>query len=112
MVDFDCIAARVVPGQTDSIAGQFTLDGNQLHWAPLDPANGQSFRVALEAVKGEACSSSVYSSLLLFPDVAQKVLAPTQVHFRRPDQSHRCGFQLSLGPSCWSSRPWRSVTQQ
>ena len=56
MVDFDCIAARVVPGQTDSVAGQFTLDGNQLHWAPLDPADGQSFRVALEAVKGKACS--------------------------------------------------------
>lgn len=52
MPDFECPVARVVQGQASGIPGLFRIQGRQLQWAPQDPSQGQSFKVALEAITG------------------------------------------------------------
>lgn len=50
MPDFECPVARIV-GQ-DALQGIFKIQGRQLQWAPLDTSQGQTFKIALEAITG------------------------------------------------------------
>lgn len=49
---FECSVKRIVPGQATPIPGTFRIQGSQLQWAPQNSADGQSFKVALEAITG------------------------------------------------------------
>ena len=49
---FECSVKRIIPGQATPVPGTFRIQGNQLQWAPQNSADGQSFKVALEAITG------------------------------------------------------------
>jgi len=55
---FECSVKRIVPGQATPIPGTFRIQGSQLQWAPQNSADGQSFKVALEAITGNAPTPS------------------------------------------------------
>ena len=65
MPDFECPVARVIQGQPQSIPGIFRIQGRQLQWSPRDSSQGQSFKVALEAITGILSSVKLSSPVIV-----------------------------------------------
>jgi len=78
--DFECSVKRIIPGQATGIPGTFRIQGSQLQWAPQNSANGQSFKVALEAITGDSLTDSakinphrLTEQTRLYPECCQKI---------------------------------------
>ena len=62
MADFECPVSRIISGRSEGVPGTFRIHGRQLQWGPLDASQGQSFKVALEAITGLV--SNTYRTIL------------------------------------------------
>ena len=58
--------ARVIQGQAQLVPGIFRIQARQLSWAPRDSSQGQSFKVALEAITGILLPLSDLVRVLLY----------------------------------------------